>query len=119
MISLLLYDEKYIALASDFRHKDAIKALAPYPDVKWSATDKLWLVDAELLPAVLHYLAGDLAPLTLDFIFGYPIPQPRPPAKRAPRRRNRKEERAQLEDAQRAGRMLVEYGMETRRDKAQ
>ena len=45
MITLSHHDARYIALAGAYQHKDAIKALADYPDVQWHKESGAWLVE--------------------------------------------------------------------------
>lgn len=111
MITLTLHDDMYIALQADYAHRDDIKALAPYPEVRWHSEKRVWLVDARLLPKVINWFADVLAPLTLDFVFGYPIHAPKQ-ARKTTRRNHRHtaQQADQLGMAQGAARNLIAYG---------
>lgn len=98
MITLHLQDKHYIALQSDYAHKDAIKALGEYPDRKWDGERRMWLLHLGLWPALVAalglYLQG-----SPEFWMGFPeTKQPNP--KR--RRRRTYEERAQAAEVGRA-----------------
>ncbi len=74
MITLHLHDETHISLQSDFRHKDAIKALAGYPDVQWNGEAKAWLIDVGLLDKLYTYLGDSIAPASPAFWCECPLP---------------------------------------------
>jgi len=109
MITLHLHDSTYIALESDYRHKDAIKELAGYPDVKWHAESRRWLVHALLLEKVIRTLGAEIAPASVDFWLGYPIPELGQPQKR---RRTKQQIMAEKREKRAAagvvGRVIVE-----------
>ena len=88
MITLHLHDETHISLQSDFRHKDAIKALGPWPDIQWHPELRRWLVDVRLLGALYDALGGQIAPASPEFWMTLPLPKPLPKA-RARRRTTR------------------------------
>lgn len=73
MITLKLHNEQYIGLANCYHEREIIKSLAPYPEVKWDKASGLWLLDARLFWKVIYYLGDRLAPLSMEFVFGYPI----------------------------------------------
>lgn len=76
-------DDKYLSLRAEYRHKDAIKSLAPYPTVKWHPDTRTWLVDARMIDAIIHHLGGELAPLSVELVMTMPVvgkdskPQPK------------------------------------------
>lgn len=116
MITIHLHDKRYIALQNDFRHKDDIKSLAPYPEVKWDADRRMWLVDGSLMWKLISYLGEYIAPLSLDVIFEYPIPKPTEPGKK--RRRTKREVMAQKaeekEQVRKYGKAVLEFGRSLR-----
>ena len=74
MITLTLFDETHIALRNAWPHKDAIKALAPYPDVQWNGEAKAWLIDVGLLDKLFTYLGDSIAPASVAFWCECPLP---------------------------------------------
>ena len=76
MITLALHSETHIALRNSYQHKDAIKALAPRPDVQWSAEARAWLVHVGLLGKLYETLGDSIAPASPDFWLACPLPTP-------------------------------------------
>ena len=76
MITLALHSETHIALRNSYQHKDAIKALASYPDVQWSADAGAWLLDVGLLNKLYETLGAYIAPASPSFWLACPLPTP-------------------------------------------
>lgn len=76
MITIELADNKYFALRSAFEDKDRVKALGDYPDVKWDAVTRRWLVHAALWVKVVSQLADLLNPIDPDVAMALPIYKP-------------------------------------------
>jgi hypothetical protein len=74
MITLALHNETHIALRNSYQHKDAIKALASYPDVQWSGDVKAWLIDVGLLDKLYDTLGDSIAPASPAFWCECPLP---------------------------------------------
>ena len=74
MITLTLFNETHIALRNAWPHKDAIKALAGYPDVQWNGEAKAWLLDVGLLDKLYTYLGVAIAPASVAFWCECPLP---------------------------------------------
>ena len=111
MITLTLHSDTHIALRNSYQHKDAIKALASYPDVQWSADAGAWLIDVALLGKLYETLGAYIAPASVDFWCECPLYVQRPVQ---PRRRTKREimaqKRQQQEAAGKFGRAIVEMG---------
>ena len=109
MITLALHSETHIALRNSYQHKDAIKALASYPDVQWGPDAKAWLLDVALLHKLYDTLGDSIAPASVDFWCECPLYVQRPVQ---PRRRTKREimqhKRQDAEAAGRFGRVIVE-----------
>lgn len=73
MITVTRHDATTLALRSDYAHKDAIKALAPYPAVRWDKESKAWLLDARMWEALVYHLGAELAPLSVELLFSLPL----------------------------------------------
>ena len=110
MITPHLHDDTYIALQSDYRHKDAIKSLADYPDVRWSKKRCMWLIEVALLPNLYFFLGDVIAPASADFWMECPLPRP-PKKQAAPRRRTKRQimqqKRQEQEAAGKWGKAIV------------
>ena len=110
MITLALFNETHIALHGAYEQRDAIKALAPPPDVRWCAEAKAWLMHVALLDKLFFYLGDAIAPASVDFWCTCPVYAPTPAQ---PRRRSTREIMAekQVEHAAagRFGATIVEY----------
>ena len=76
MITLTLHSDTHIALRNSYQHKDAIKSLAGYPDVQWSADVKAWLLDVALLHKLYETLGDSIAPASPAFWLACPLPTP-------------------------------------------
>ena len=76
MLHLTRHDAKYIAVQAEYRHKDTIKALAPWPDVRWDADSKSWLIRVELYDKLAETLGADFAPLEYDMLAQIPVATP-------------------------------------------
>jgi len=76
MITLALHSETHIALRNSYQHKDAIKALASYPDVQWGAEAKAWLIDVGLMEKLYETLGDSIAPASPSFWMQCPLPTP-------------------------------------------
>ena len=74
MITLALFDDTHIALRNAWPHKDAIKALAGYPDVQWNGEAKAWLIDVGLIDKLYTYLGDSIAPASVSFWCECPLP---------------------------------------------
>ena len=111
MITLALHSETHIALRNSYQHKDAIKALASYPDVQWSADTGAWLLDVGLLNKLYETLGAYIAPASPSFWMQCPLPTP---IVVQPRRRTKREimqqKRQDAEAAGKFGRAIVEMG---------
>ncbi len=111
MITLALHSETHIALRNSYQHKDAIKALASYPDVQWGAEAKAWLIDVALLFKLYETLGAYIAPASPSFWMQCPLPTP---IVVQPRRRTKREimqqKRQDAEAAGKFGRAIVEMG---------
>ena len=113
MIQLQLHDQTYIALTGDtYAHRDVIKALADYPEVKWDSGSRRWLIHAGLLDKLIYYL-GEHVTGSVDFWMGYPLePVSLVKARKLSRAQveveRRKKAREDLKEAQRWGRMLTD-----------
>lgn len=73
MITVTRHDDVYLSLHAEYRHKDTIKSLAPYPAVKWNPDTRCWLVDARMIDAIIHHLGGELAPLSVELVMTMPV----------------------------------------------
>lgn len=82
MITLSLHDETHIALRNCYAERDAIKALAPYPDVQFCAEARAWLVHVALLDKLYFYLGDAIAPASPSFWLVCPLYAPQPAAAR-------------------------------------
>lgn len=101
MITPHLHNETHIALESDYRHKEPIKALATYPDVRWCKERRMWLLDVDLLQKLYFFMGDDIAPASADFWMECPLPKPRN-KQAAPRRRTKRQYMAQKRQEQEA-----------------
>ncbi len=99
MIRLALHNATHIALESDYRHKDEIKALAPYPDVQWDSAAHRWLMHVGMLPKLYEYLGDSIAPASPDFWMECPLYMPGAARKR---RRSKREIVVQRKQEQQA-----------------
>jgi hypothetical protein len=109
MITLALHSETHIALRNSYQHKDAIKALASYPDVQWSADAGAWLIDVALLPKLYETLGDSIAPASPAFWLACPLPTPIVAHKaRRTKQQIMAEKRQQQAAAGRFGRAIVE-----------
>lgn len=66
---------KRITVRSEYKHRDAIKALAAWPDVKWLPERKVWSIDARLYDKLAGACGADFAPLTMEFLAALPPPE--------------------------------------------
>ncbi len=111
MITLALHSETHIALRNAYEFKAQIKAMAPYPDVQWSADAGAWLIDVGLLDKLYETLGAYIAPAAPVFWMQCPLPTP---IVVQPRRRTKREimieKRQQQEAAGKFGRAIVEMG---------
>ena len=109
MIHITQHDARYLALRNCYEHRDAIKMLADYPDVRWHAESKAWLVDSrlwdDLALAVGRWLTG-----TPDFWLGFSIYAPPPAQKRRTKQQIMAQKRQDAEAAGKFGRAIVEMG---------
>jgi len=109
MITLALHSETHIALRNSYQHKDAIKALASYPDVQWGPEAKAWLLDVGLLDKLYETLGDSIAPASPSFWMQCPLPTP---IVAQPRRRTKREimieKRQEQEAAGKFGRAIVD-----------
>jgi hypothetical protein len=109
VITLHLQDKHYIALQSDYAHKDAIKALAPYPDVQFCAEARAWLVHVALLDKLYFYLGDAIAPASPSFWLVCPLYAPQPAAaRRRSKQQIMAEKREQQAAATKWGTAIVE-----------
>jgi len=72
MLTLSHFDARYIAIKGGYEHRNTIKALAPYPDVKWAAEAGVWLVEACMWDKLVTYLGAHFAPLSYEFLCALP-----------------------------------------------
>ena len=111
MILIEHHDARYLAVHAEYRHKDAIKLLADYPDVCWSPEARCWLVDNRLWDELVLALGPWIAPLPVEFWMTFTPYEPPPTT---PRRRSTREIMAekQVEHAAAAkwGQAIVEMG---------
>ena len=111
MITLALFNETHIALRNAWQHKDAIKALAPYPDVQWNGEAKAWLLDVGLLNKLYETLGAYIAPASPSFWMQCPLPTPIVVHKaRRTTRQIMIQKRQQQEAASKWGAAIVEMG---------
>ena len=111
MITLALHSETHIALRNSYQHKDAIKALASYPDVQWSADAGAWLLDVGLLPKLYETLGAYIAPASPSFWMQCPLPTPIVAHKaRRTTRQIMAEKRINKEAASKWGTAILEMG---------
>ena len=76
MITLALHSDTHIALRNAYEFKAQIKAMAPYPDVQWSADAGAWLLDVGLLNKLYETLGAYIAPASPSFWMQCPLPTP-------------------------------------------
>ena len=111
MITLALHSETHIALRNAYEFKAQIKAMAPYPDVQWSADAGAWLLHVALLCKLYETLGAYIAPASPSFWMQCPLPTP---IVVQPRRRTKREimqqKRQDAEAAGKFGRAIVEMG---------
>ena len=81
MIHLQHFDATHIAVHAPYQHKDAIKQLADWPDVRWDGATKCWLCHARLYDKLAAALGADFAPLAYEFFCGLPAPDAPLPAR--------------------------------------
>lgn len=93
MITLAYHDERYVALLNCYAYKEHIKALGSYPDVRWDAAEKCWLLDLWLLPHLYEALPDVIAPMPAEFWLALPLPRPVEVRKARRRRRSSWQER--------------------------
>lgn len=103
MIAITRRDQQYLALWSDYKHKNAIKAIAPYPAVRWDPEIRCWLVDDRMIDAVIYYLGEYLEPLSVNLVMSLPVVQMTP---RKARNRGYKPGKTELRAAMAAGVIL-------------
>ena len=106
MITLYPYDKHYIALQSDYAHKDAIKALGEYPDRKWDAERRMWLLHIGLWAALVRALGPHLQG-SPEFWMGFPEAKQSKPKRQ--RRRTYQERAEEREMAAVVGQAIVEH----------
>lgn len=108
MIILARHDDRYVALHNCFAYRERIKELGDYPNVRWDAELKCWLLDLRLLPALYSELGAVIAPMPADFWLDLPMPRV---VKARKRRRKSYLERAEEQaKAAAVGRAIVEMG---------
>ena len=111
MITLALHSETHIALRNAYEFKAQIKAMAPYPDVQWSADAGAWLLDVGLLNKLYETLGAYIAPASPSFWMQCPLPTPIVAHKaRRSTRQIMTEKRQQQEAAAKWGETIVEMG---------
>lgn len=103
MIAITRYDEQHLALRSDYRHREAIKAIAPYPAVRWEPESRCWLVDARMIDSIIYHCGNELAPLPVDLVMTMPVVQMTP---RKIRNRRDKPSKAEAKAAHKMGVIL-------------
>lgn len=111
MITLALHSETHIALRNAYEFKAQIKAMAPYPDVQWSADAGAWLLHVALLGKLYETLGAYIAPASPSFWMQCPLPAP---IVVQPRRRTKREimieKRINKEAASKWGTAILEMG---------
>jgi hypothetical protein len=116
VITLALHSDTHIALRNSYQHKDAIKALASYPDVQWGGDVKAWLIDVGLLPKLYETLGDSIAPASPSFWMQCPLPTPIVAHKaRRTTRQIMAEKRQQQAAAGKFGRAIVEMAHRDKR----
>ncbi len=107
MITLSHHSPRYIALRNCYAQRDAIKALADYPDVLWHKESGAWLVDNRLWDELAQMLGPWFAPASVDFWCDFHTYVP--PAKRRTKREIMAQKAQDKAAAGRFGRVIVEY----------
>ena len=108
MITISHHSERYIALRNCYEHRDAIKALADYPDVLWHKEGGAWLVDNRMFDQLAEVLGPWLAPASVSFWMEFtPYEPPAKPVRRS-KQQIMAEKRQQQAAAGRFGRVIVE-----------
>lgn len=102
MIAFEQHTDTHLLLLGTYPHRNRLKALDLYPDLRYDGALKCWLVDVRTLPMLYGGLGDVIAEMSPEFWMTLPLPsaakQPNP--KR--RRRRTYEERAQAAEAGRA-----------------
>jgi hypothetical protein len=67
VITLAFCDGHTLTVRADYAHREEIKALASYPDIRWHPESKSWLLDARLFDKLSERLGQHFAPLPVEF----------------------------------------------------
>jgi len=109
MITITHHSARYLALRNCYEHRDAIKALSDYPDVRFDAESKAWLVDNRMFDDLVLALGAYIAPLPVEFWLTFtPYEAPAPVKRRRTKQEIVKAKRVQQAAAGRFGRIVVD-----------
>jgi hypothetical protein len=72
VITLAFCDGHTLTVRADYAHREEIKALASYPDIRWHPESKSWLLDARLFDKLSERLGHEFAPLTMGLLEALP-----------------------------------------------
>jgi hypothetical protein len=67
VITLAFHDANTLAVRNVFEHKETLRGLSSYPDVRWFGEGKCWLVTAQLYDKLAEALGQHFAPLPVEF----------------------------------------------------
>lgn len=102
MLELIYHNAQYMSTRNSFAYKDALKSIAPWPDVLFDGELRVWLVDWRCFDKLAETLGNELC-ATPDFWLACPLPAEPQPVR--VRRRSKAQVMAQKrQDAQAAGR---------------
>ena len=110
MITISHHDARYIALCNCYEHRDAIKMLSDYPDVRWDKAAGAWLVDNRMFDQLAEVLGPWLAPASVSFWMEFTPYEPPPKPVRRTKAQIMAEKRQDKAAAGRFGRAIVEMG---------
>jgi len=108
MITISHHSERYIALRNCYEHRDAIKALADYPDVRWDKAAGAWLVDNRMFDQLAEVLGPWLAPASVSFWMEFTPYEPPPVQRRRTTRQIMADKRQEQAAAAKWGAAIVE-----------
>lgn len=111
MITVELADNEHFALRCPYDERERVKSLGTYPDVRWDATGRRWLLHCALWGQVVSYLADAIAPIDPDVAMALPIYKPKPVRKTArDKQREKYEEKRQLKQWGKFTKELKKWG---------
>lgn len=113
MLELTYHDEQYMATRNSYPYKDALKSVAPWPDILFDGELRVWLVNWRCWHRLVEVM-GEVLCASPDFWLCFPEVPPVTVYK--PRRRSKRqlmaEKRVQQEAASQVGKAIVENGKE-------